>query len=69
MKCHRMTLEIPDAMHERMQKVKGDTEAASVAEVVLRSFSLYEVLVRFAKDGKRLVLVDKDGSERELVIP
>jgi Arc/MetJ-type ribon-helix-helix transcriptional regulator len=68
MKIHRMTLEIPDSMRERMQKMKNDGEAASVAEVVRRSFSLYEFFLHSVKRGDKIFLRKADGSEHELVV-
>lgn len=63
-----MTLEIPDSMRERMQRLKEEGEAASVTEVVRRSFSLYEALLSAMKAGDKVILRKADGSERELVV-
>ena len=41
----RITLEVPDSVRERLDKLKAQSEAASITEVVRRALTVYELLL------------------------
>ena len=55
------------AVHDRLQKLRGDTNAASLAEVIRRSLAVYELLWAARMKGQTIVVRGPDG-ERELLL-
>ena len=50
-----------------MERLKDETEADSLTEVIRRSLALYELLWEQRKDGWETI-VRRDGSERSVLI-
>lgn len=64
----RLTLEIADTVRDRIEKLKTLSEAATITEIVRRSFSLFEILLEHEAAGGRVELRSADGSVRQLVV-
>lgn len=65
----RLTLEISDAVHERIHELKRKTGAASMTEVFRRALALYETAVDLDGDGSKLLAQSESGKIRQIVVP
>ena len=58
----RLNMVLPKKTVDRLNILKGETEASSSAEVVKNALRLYEAIVKDAKDGKEFCAIDKSGN-------
>ncbi len=63
----RLNLEVSKSVRERMERLKDETEADSLTEVIRRALAVYELLWEQRKDGWE-TLVRRDGTERSVLI-
>lgn len=64
-----MNLRISDKRTERrIAQLQKRTEAASADEVVRRALQAYDLLTSAASAGSAIVLCERNGIERELMI-
>lgn len=55
-------------MRERLERLRDDTGAESLTEVIRRSLAVYEVLAAAMLDKKEIVIRDSRGNERSLLL-
>jgi len=67
LKGGRLNLEIGRDARERMEELRDETGARSLADVVSRALAVYEYLWRQKKTGGKILIQDADGT-RELVL-
>ncbi len=63
----RLNLEVSKSVRERMERLKDETEADSLTEVIRRALAVYELLWDQRKDGWETV-VRRNGTERSVLI-
>jgi hypothetical protein len=63
----RLNLEMSQEVRQSLERLRDETGADSLAEVIRRSLAVYDFLLAERKRGSRLV-VQKDNRERELVL-
>lgn len=64
----RLSLELPERVRERLERVRVMSEADSLTEVIRRALSIYDTLLTTViEDGGKIIL-QVDGKERELII-
>lgn len=51
---------------KRLERLRNDLEAESMAEVVRRALALYEFVHKVNKGGETFFARDEDGEEREI---
>jgi Arc/MetJ-type ribon-helix-helix transcriptional regulator len=64
----RITMEVPDSVRERLDRLKVMSEAASITEVVRRALRVYELLLEADLSGSSVLLEDSDGRVRQVVV-
>jgi len=55
-------LALPSGSVERLERLKGMTEAGSITEVVKDALKTYDSLVTHLKDGATFEVIKRDGS-------
>ena len=56
-------------MRKKLEQLRDDTQADSLAEVIRRSLAVYEFLWNETKKGRQLVVRAPDeGTEKEMVL-
>ena len=58
----RLNLALPSRSVERLERLKGMTEAGSITEVVKDALKTYDSLVNHLKDGSTFEVIKPDGS-------
>ena len=65
----RLSLNISDAVNDRLESLRDRTDADSLTEVIRRSLAVYDYLWTEAEENDaELVLRFADGSEKYLVL-
>ncbi len=64
----RITADVPDEDVERLEKLARDMHANKTTALV-RALRTADLLRAAAAQGSRIVLEDKDGTRRELLMP
>lgn len=65
----RINLEVPDRVRERIEHLRELTEADGITDVIRRALAVYDaVLTASREEGRKVIIRDKDGTERELLI-
>ena len=64
----RLNLEITLAVRDRLERLREDTEADSLTEVIRRALAVYEMLWQNNAQGSQTILRQPDGSEREILL-
>ena len=60
----RLNLELDQPTKRRLDRLKSNTEAASLTEVIRRALQLYEVVQQHVSGGGQVVLrMDEDETE------
>lgn len=62
----RLNLDLPPPVRERLEELRTQTNAESLAEVVRRALAVYDVLVTEGGRAPRLLL--DDGTTEKLVL-
>ena len=63
----RLNLDIPEAVRERLDRLRELSEADTLTEVIRRALAAYEVLLTNSHaHGSRIIIRDPDGTETEL---
>jgi|GEM_PF-2832561 hypothetical protein len=65
-KQERLHLTMPPNTKEAIDEIQTRIGAGSMTEVIRRALSLLDTVTKEEKQGKRLLLRDKDGSEIEV---
>ena len=63
----RLNLDIPQPTYDRIKQLEVLIEASSTSEVIRRSLTLYDYLVRSQKEGFQILLRDGD-TEKEVIV-
>lgn len=64
------TLDVPERVRLRLEKLRSMSEPDSLTEVVRRAVSIYDVLLTAVGErGDMLMLRAADGTERDAFIP
>jgi len=64
----RVQLNLPERSMSRLLWLKTETESSTYLEVTKNSFRLYELMIKYAKDGNSFQLKSKDGTVKDLEI-
>jgi hypothetical protein len=65
----RLTIDLPARSRERLERLREETEADSLTEVIRRALAVYEQLQRTQRHGGAIILRSRNGlPDRELVI-
>jgi hypothetical protein len=65
----RLNLELPERIRVRLEDLRTMSESDSLTEVIRRALALYDVVLTSTKrDGQKIFLRDKDGTEREIFV-
>lgn len=64
----RLNLEVAPQVRERLERLRDDTGAESLTEVIRRSLAVYEVLAAAMLDKKEIIIRDSRGNERSLLL-
>lgn len=64
----RLNLEIAPAVRERLERLRESTGAESLTEVIRRSLSVYETLIEISDSSQEIVVKDKDGEMRPMLL-
>ena len=65
-KMRRLTLEIALAVREQLERLKKDTKAPSLAEVIRWALRVFGAVVTAQEKGHKLIIQMPDGSKREI---
>lgn len=63
----RLNIAMPDALYDRMERLRVDTEAASAAEVIRRALAVYEFIAQQTKDDNAQVIVRHKDQQEQVV--
>jgi hypothetical protein len=61
----RVQLELPSGSMNRLRVLRDKTEASSYAEVLKNALRLYEALIKETQEGNSLVIMQKNGEQKE----
>ena len=65
----RLHLEVPDRVRERIEHLRELSDADSITDVIRRALAVYDaVLTASREEGRTVIIRDRDGTERELLI-
>lgn len=64
----QLTLNLADQVHERLERLRIQTEADSTTEVVRRALIVYEVVLACA-DQHTISILRPDNSIEKLILP
>ncbi len=64
----RLNLEISPQVRDRLERLRDDTEAESLTEVIRRALTVYETLINISGQSLEVIIRDKDGEERPLIL-
>jgi hypothetical protein len=67
-KSKRLNLDLAVPLHRRLERIQKHTEADSVSEVIRRAVRVYDAILDAQADGSRVVVIDQDGTQRELLV-
>lgn len=64
----RLSLELPERVRERLERVRELSEADSLTEVIRRALIVYDtILTMSAEEGAKVILRTADNQEREIL--
>tara|TARA_Y100000589_G_C27117327_1_gene614832 strand:- start:503 stop:730 length:228 start_codon:yes stop_codon:yes gene_type:complete len=63
----RLNLDLPQSARERLETLRIETEADSLAEVIRRSLALYELLWQQQQQGVQII-ARKDDEEKRVLL-
>lgn len=67
-KTENVQIRMSESTLNQIEKVQEATHAASRSDAVRRAVAIAEILVEAAKGGEKLVLMGKNGRQREIII-
>jgi hypothetical protein len=67
-KSVRLNLELPETVRARLEVLVEKSESDTLTEVVRKALAVYDVLLQNKERGGKTLLLEKDGSEREVVL-
>ena len=63
------TFKFDEQLTKTIEELKNSSSATSKSEIVRRAIALLKVVQNGTAQGQRLVLVDKEQKEREIILP
>ena len=66
--CHRLNLALSPVVYKKLTKLKKQTTASSLTEVIARALALYESVVDQEKNGAHLVVKKGNRTSDVLVL-
>lgn len=66
---HRLNLELPAPLYQRVVEMRDALGAASMTEVLRHALGLFGRFHRAVNSGSKFFIKDSDGVMRELVVP
>jgi hypothetical protein len=63
----RLSLDMPESVRDRLERLREQTGADSLAEVIRRSLAVYELLWE-QKAANAEIIVEKDGKKKTIVL-
>jgi Arc/MetJ-type ribon-helix-helix transcriptional regulator len=63
------TFKFDEQLTKTIEELKNSSSATSKSEIVRRAIALLKVVQNGTAQGQRLVLVDKEHKEREIILP
>lgn len=64
----RLNLELTQTTRDRLENLRDATQADSLTEVIRSALAVYEFLHNNVRDGGKIYIRAKNGTEREVVI-
>lgn len=64
----RLNLDFPETVRDRLERLRQDSEADSLKEVVRKAIALYERAIQTSNKGGQIILREEDGSETHLMM-
>jgi hypothetical protein len=64
----RLNLRISTSVRDRLERVKETAQAESLTQVIRNSLVLYDALLEQTQQGSTVILRDKEGNEREVML-
>ena len=64
----RLNLYLPSTAKDRLERLEEATDAGSMADVIRRALTLYEVVIEATDSGEKIVIIGDDGEKRLIVL-
>lgn len=65
----RINLEVPERVRQRIEHLQEMTDADGITDVIRRAIDVYAaILTASREEGRKVIIRDRDGTERELLI-
>lgn len=64
----RLNLEMTEDVRQRLERLRMETQADSLTEVIRRALALYDLIVTERARGEKMVFKGAKGAEREVVL-
>lgn len=64
----RLNLELTERVRDRLERLRSETEADTLVEVVRRALAVYDTLIASRENEEKLIIRSRDGAERELLV-
>ena len=55
-------------MRDRLERLRNETDADSLTEVIRRALAVYELLWQYSNAGAQTIVRQPDGSERHVLL-
>jgi hypothetical protein len=56
-------------VRDKLERLRDETQADTMAEVVRRSLAVYDLMWKFHREGSQIIVKDVDGNEMRVIIP
>ena len=60
---------MPQTARDRLEQLREDTEAETLAEVIRNALSLYDTILKETRSGNQLMIQEPDGSLARVIVP
>jgi hypothetical protein len=64
----RLSLETSEEVRTRMERLRDCTGAETITQVICRALAVYELLIGEQRKGGAIVVRQKDGHEKEVLL-
>ena len=64
----RLNLKLPQTVRDRLEELREESEAETLAEVIRRSLAVYDTLLRETQDGKEILVRDTKGNLTRVIL-
>lgn len=62
----RLNLAISETVHDKLLSLVKDSESETVTECIRKSLAVFEDVIRFQKNGGKIIFVNAEGKEEIL---